>query len=169
MSLDSLASRVAQHDERAFEEVYNKMRRSVYSVCLGIVKSHAVAEELMQDTFVAVWVSSGTFKGKGYKTWILTIAKYKSLNYIKKSSYELSVDFSENDTLGSYETDMELSVLIKASLELLDPVERQIVLLRSSGVKAKELAEYLGLPRPTVSWKHKQALDKLKKYMEGRV
>ncbi|MBQ7412201.1 MAG: RNA polymerase sigma factor [Clostridia bacterium] len=168
MNLDSLATRVSQHDKRAFEALYNELRQAVYSACLGIVKSHALAEELMQDTFVAVWTHSSTFKGKGYKTWILTIAKNKSLNLLKKRARESSVDFSENDSLGSYESDVELSVLIKTALKLLSPEERQIVLLRSSGVKAKEIAEYLKIPRPTVSWKYKEALNKLKNYMEGK-
>ena len=102
-----------------------------------------------------------------YKSWIFTIARNKSLNLLKKRSHEMSVDFSENDYLGSYETDIELSVTIKSALKILKPDERQIVLLRASGVKAKEIAQYLGMPRPTVSWKHKEALNKLKKFMEG--
>ena len=103
MSLDSLAPRVAKHDKVAFEDLYNKLRQAVYSACLGIVKSHALAEELTQDTFVTVWLQSDKFRGVGYKTWILTIAKNKSLNLLKKRARELSVDFTENDILGSYE------------------------------------------------------------------
>lgn len=167
MSLDSLAQKIARGDERAFEELYNKTRQAVYSVCLGLVRVHMTAEELMQDTFVTVWTHSGEFKGHGYKTWILTIAKNKSLNHLKKQSREVAVDFSENEDIGSYESDMALSVTIRAALDTLDPVDRQIVLLRNSGVKAKEIAEYLGIPRGTVSWKYTEALKKLKKYMEG--
>lgn len=168
MSFDALAQRIANHDKDAFEIVYEKLNRAVYSVCLGVVKSHAVAEELMQDTFVTVWTHSDSFRGVGYKSWILTIAKNKSLNSLKRRSRELSVDFAENDSLGSYESNVELSILIKSALEILSPDERQIVLLRASGVKAKEIAVYLNMPRPTVSWKHKEALTKLKSYMEGR-
>ena len=167
MSLDSLAQKIAHGDERAFEELYNKTRQAVYSVCLGIVRVHMTAEELMQDTFVTVWTRSAEFKGHGYKSWILTIAKNKSLNYLKKQSHEVAFDFLENDDIGSYESDMALSVTIRAALDTLDPIERQIVLLRNSGVKAKEIAEYLGIPRGTVSWKYTEALKKLKKYMEG--
>lgn len=167
MSLDALAPRVAQHNERAFEELYNKTRQAVYSVCLGIVKSHYVAEELSQDTYVAVWTYSEKFRGRGYKTWILTIAKNKALNYLKKAQNELSVDISENDELGSYENDMELGITLKTALSVLSEDERQIVLLRNSGVKAKEIASFMGMPRGTVSWKYKEAIEKMKKYMEG--
>ncbi len=168
MNFDALSKKVANHDKNAFEEVYSKLRQAVYSACLGIVKNHALAEELMQDTFVTVWTHSESFRGNGYKTWILTIAKNKSLNLLKKRSHELSVDLSENDSLGSYESNTELSVLIKNALEILNDDERQIVLLRASGIKAKEVAEYLKMPRPTISWKHKEALNKLKKYIGGR-
>lgn len=167
MSLESLAQKIARGDERAFEELYNKVRQAVYSVCLGIVRAHMTAEELMQDTFVTVWTHSGEFKGNSYKAWILTIAKNKSLNYLKKQAHEISVDFSENDDIGYYESDMALGVTVRAALDSLDPIERQIVLLRNSGVKAKEIAEYLGIARGTVSWKYAEAFKKLKKYMEG--
>ena len=137
MSLDSLASRVARHDEHAFEELYNKIRQAVYSVCLSVLKNHTSAEEIAQDTFVAVWTHSSEFKGKGYKTWILTIAKNKSLNLLKKQSREVSVDFSENEDIASYTTDFELSLTLRSALEALDEQEREIVLLRNSGMKAK--------------------------------
>ncbi|MBQ2810032.1 MAG: RNA polymerase sigma factor [Clostridia bacterium] len=168
MSLDSLASRVARHDEHAFEELYNKIRQAVYSVCLSVLKNHTSAEEIAQDTFVAVWTHSSEFKGKGYKTWILTIAKNKSLNLLKKQAREVSVDFSENEDIASYTTDFELSFTLRSALEALDEQEREIVLLRNSGMKAKEIAIYLSIPRGTVSWKYKEALEKLKKYLEGR-
>ncbi len=168
MNFDKLALKIARRDKSAFELLYEQTRRLVFSVCLGIVKSQSLAEELMQETFVTVWQKSCEFRGQGYKTWILTVAKNKSLNALKKSQRETPFDFMENESLGgSYEVDADTGIVLKAALNALEDEERQIVLMRNAGMKAKEIASALGVPRGTVSWKYAEALKKLKKSLEG--
>ena len=178
MNFDGLAKKIAVGDEKAFESVYNQISKLVFSVCYGIVKSDSVASELTQDTFVTVWTYSGEFKGGSYKSWILTIAKNKSLNYLEKAKREISVDFTEKTDsvsiidgesveISQEEVDAETKITLKMALDKLDHFERQIVLLRNSGMKMKEVALYLKIPRGTASWKYKEALKKLKKFMEG--
>ena len=167
MGLDILSKKIACGDEKSFELLYDQMHKLVYLVCLGIVKNEASAQDLAQDTFVTVWNKSSEFKGGSYKAWILTIAKNKSLNYIKKHSrvmpvgqeYELDLICKEsNDSF-------EDSVVLKLALEKLDDDECQIVLLRLSGMKAREIGLLLGMPRGTVSWKYSEALKKLRKIL----
>ena len=178
MSIDALAKKIADGDEKAFESVYNQLSRLVFSICYGIVKSDSIASELTQDTFVSVWTYSHAFKCGSYKSWILTIAKNKSLNYLEKAKREISVDFSEkSDTVSiidgeaiensQNELDAETKITLKMALDRLEYSEREIVLLRNSGMKMKDVAKYLNIPRGTASWKYKEALKKLKKYMEG--
>lgn len=169
MSLDKLAPKIARRDARAFEELYERMRRLVYSVCLGVVRDSAAAEELAQDTFVTVWEQAPDFRGEGFKTWILTIAKNKALNALRKTKREFPADFTENETLGgcyTIDSAAETGIALSAALSLLSETDREIVLLRNSGMKAKELAEFLGLPRGTVSWRYSEALKLMKKYLE---
>ena len=59
----------------------------------------------------------------------------------------------------------EDSVVLKLALEKLDDDECQIVLLRLSGMKAREIGLLLGMPRGTVSWKYSEALKKLRKIL----
>lgn len=169
MNLDRLALKIARRDEKAFEELYEKMRRLVYSVCLSIVKNSGAAEDLTQDTFVTVWERAADFRGEGFKTWILTVAKNKSLNALRRQKREFSADFAENELLGgSYTIDSaaETGVALSAALKLLSEEDREIVLLRNSGMKAKEISEFLGMPRGTVSWRYAEALKTMKKYFE---
>ena len=177
MSLDHLANRIAKQDQEAFAELYEKTRKIVYSICLSIVKDGGIAEELTQDTFVSVWSEIGKFRGKGLKTWVLTIAKNKALNVLRKRKRETVVDFFENEgTLGNYaeetvysiENNITTNLVLSAALELLDAVDRQIVLLKNSGMKTKEIAEFLAMPRGTVSWRYSEALKTLKKYLEAQ-
>ncbi len=168
MSLDRLSEKIAQRDEKAFAELYEKTKTLVYSVCLSIVRNHGVAEELTQETFVTVWLKISSFQGKGFKTWVLTIAKNKSLNELRDRKREFAVDFSGNNTLGEvYEPNVELGVAVSMALEKLGETDRQIVLLKNSGMKTKEIAEFLKIPRGTVSWRYSESLKTLKKHLEA--
>lgn len=168
MHLDRLALKIAERDKDAFELLYEQTRRLVFSVCLSVVKNQGLAEELMQETFVTVWQKSEEFRGKGYKTWILTVAKNKAINALKKNRRETPFDFCENESMvGSYEIN-DTSIVLKTALQGLNADERQIVLMRNAGVKTKEIANALGMPRGTVSWKYAEALKKLKKLLEAK-
>lgn len=168
MSLDKLAGKIAKRDERAFGTLYEELRRLVFAVCLGVVKNRSVAEEITQDTFVTVWQKSGEFRGVGYKTWILTIARNKAINHLKKQRRETPVDFVENEWIGgSAQPDMDMGVALKMALECLDATDRQIVLMRNAGMKAKEVADVLKMPRGTVSWRYGEALKILQEKLGG--
>lgn len=163
MNLDKLAKKIAQRDKRAFELLYDQTKGVVFAVCLGVVKNRALAEEIMQETFVTVWTRSAEFRGFGYKTWVLKIAKNKALNALRKNKRETPVDFAENEYLGGgYEIDSDTGIVLKQALERLSADERQIVLMRNAGMQAKEIAKVLEMPRGTVSWKYTEALKKLK-------
>ena len=93
MNFDSLAERVAMGDEKAFEQLYNKLYKLVFSICLSVIRTEATANDLSQETFISVWNNTKDFRGKGYKTWILKIAKNKALNYLQRQKREMLVDF----------------------------------------------------------------------------
>ena len=171
MSLDHLAKKIAAQDQTAFAELYEKTRKIVYSICLSIVKDGGIAEELTQDTFICVWSEISSFRGKGLKTWVFAIAKNKALNVLRKRKRETVVDFFENETaLGSYspETNITTGVVLSVALERLETTDRQIVLLKNGGMKTKEIAAFLEMPRGTVSWRYAEALKTLKKYLEAQ-
>ena len=169
MGINSLAERVACHDAAAFELLYQRMYKTVYLICLSIVKDDSSAQDLAQDTFVAVWDKSSEFRGESYKAWILTIAKNKSINYIKKSSRLVSVGQEyELDAVYSHtQCSLEDSLVLKSALEQLSSLDCQIVLLRLSGMKMKEIASLLNMPRGTVSWRYSEALKQLKNILKG--
>ena len=169
MSFDSMAKKIAVGDEKTFEKLYNSLYRIVFSICYSITKSEAIANDLSQETFVTVWNNSCRVNGKGYKTWILTIARNKSLNYIKKYGKEIAVDFSESENYLNNENnhfDLEKQIILKNAIENLSQQDREIVLLKNAGLKHREIAEYLGIPSGTVSWRYSEAIKILKKQVE---
>jgi len=166
MNIDGYAKKIAAGDESAFEELYSIMRTPVYAVCIGVVKHTGQAQDLTQDTFISVWENISYFQGKGLKSWILTIAKNKSLNALRKSKREVFSDFQEENVADRYELDgVETRILLRAALDRLDDESRQIVLMKNAGLKTKEIAALMEMPRGTVSWKYAEALKTLRKIL----
>lgn len=169
MSLDKLAPKIARQDAEAFEELYEKLHRLVYSVCIGVVRDRGLAEDLTQETFVAVWTHAAEFRGNGFKSWILKIARNKSLNELRRRR-EISEDFTLNEGIGggyTIDTAAETGIVLSAALSCLEDRDREIVLMKNAGLKTKEIAEILKMPRGTVSWRYSEALKALKNYLEG--
>jgi len=170
MSFDEYAYKIARQDTLAFERLYEKLNKLVFSVSFSVLKDRFLAEDVTQDTFNTVWQRSAEFRGNGYKTWILTIAKNKSINMLKKRARDTVVDFNENANLyGEYTINeqVEKMNLLDIIAKVLNQEEREIVLLKNSGMKMKEIAQRLNQPRGTISWRYSQSIEKLKQVLKG--
>ena len=66
-----LATRAAAGDVKAFEELYRLNVGRVYAVCLRMSGDPALADELVQETFLRAWQKVGTFRGaSAFSTWL---------------------------------------------------------------------------------------------------
>jgi RNA polymerase sigma-70 factor, ECF subfamily len=82
-----LASRVAAGDMGAFEEVYRRYQRNVYSLCLRMTHNVAEAEDLTHDIFVALFDKLGSFRGdSALMTWIHRVTVNLVLMHFRKAS-----------------------------------------------------------------------------------
>src|SRR5579883_3005157 len=67
----ALAQASASGEMRAFEELYRRHRRRVYSVCLRMTRNSADAEDLTQAVFVNLFSKIGSFRGESaFATWL---------------------------------------------------------------------------------------------------
>ena len=66
-----LAQRISGGDINAFEELYNRYHRRVYSLCLRMTGNVAEAEDLAQEVFIHVYHKIGSFRGEStMTTWL---------------------------------------------------------------------------------------------------
>ena len=169
---EALLLRIADGDQEAFRQLYQHTDRTIYSFILSILKNAQDAEEIMQETYMKVWTSAGSYKPQGKPlAWMFTIAR--NLCYMKFREQKHQSDLGLDDLAGS-ETgevcpqieDAADHMVLKAALEALKEEERQIVLLKnSSGLKHREMAEALGMPLATVLSKYNRAMKKLEQYL----
>jgi RNA polymerase sigma-70 factor (ECF subfamily) len=94
----ALVERLAAGDRAAFEALYRKHNASMVRVCSGLVRNHATAEELAQETWIAVLKYIGSFEGRSSLAgWIYTILINKARTRLKRDGRSVSFDESGED------------------------------------------------------------------------
>jgi RNA polymerase sigma-70 factor (ECF subfamily) len=164
--IDALIRRIAAKDEAAFEELYDLTKLPVFSILLAIVKDKAVAEDLMQDTYMKMIDALPSFEGKSaFKTWLVSIARNKAFDYLRQQhknpiiKEEVLAAIPDRATVSPLKT-MECEWLLSTLTE----EERQIVFLKAvDGLKHREIAKLLNRPLGTILWMYQTAIAKMKR------
>lgn len=168
MALDKFIKKFINGDASAFDEIYNRTRKSVYYVALSILRDKALAEDVMQTTYMRVLKNiQGYVLDTNASAWIIKIAKNEAINVKKVRMREQSVDEYENVSLfGVSEPDTygELTDLAKRLLS--DDEFSILMLVTACGYKRKEIAKMIDMPIPTVTWKYQNALSKMRTALE---
>src|SRR5512143_3485577 len=81
-----LLRQVAAGDEVAFAELYDLYAPPVYNYLLRLVNESAVAEEILQEVFLAMWQSAHRFREEAkVKTWLLRIAHHQAVSWLRRT------------------------------------------------------------------------------------
>lgn len=81
-----LIAAASQGDLDAFNEIVSRHERSVYNVCLRMLRDPAAAEDATQDTFIRAWNSLESFKGGVVRPWLLRIATNRTYDILRAMS-----------------------------------------------------------------------------------
>ena len=66
-----LTQKAAQGDMGAFEQLYQRHNRRVYSLCLRMTGNVSEAEDLAQEVFIQLFRKIGSFRGESaFTTWL---------------------------------------------------------------------------------------------------
>ncbi|MFP4286902.1 MAG: RNA polymerase sigma factor [Candidatus Izemoplasmataceae bacterium] len=155
--------------EEAFDVIYHETKTKVYYTILHVVKDHALAEDLMQETYLKMIEALPKYERQNqFPAWLATIAKNLAINTYNKRKKETLVDVSENPYIfGESIENNEKSYYLNSLLNRLSKEEKEIVLRHVLlDQKHKEIAEALNKPLGTVTWLYSEALKKLKE-MDG--
>ena len=85
VSVDAtLMRRLLRRDVGAFEEIYERHSRIVYSLVLRILRQGSTAEEVVQDIFLQLWRNSAQYDAKRpFVPWLLTLARNRALDQLR--------------------------------------------------------------------------------------
>jgi RNA polymerase sigma-70 factor, ECF subfamily len=168
-----LVLRLQRRDPQALGELYDRYGRIVFTVILRVVRDAAIAEDLVQETFLRVWNRVQGFDAEkgAIAPWLLAVARNRAIDYLRSVAgrERNALEFEETDHPSLF-VDMEHEILtsdkarvIKGAMEKLNANQRQVIeLAYFEGLSQTEMAERMGQPLGTVKTWVRTALKNLR-------
>ena len=168
-----LLSRIAAGETEALRDLYRIHGARLYAHALRISGNPAAAEDVVQESLLAVWKTAGRFRGEGrVVAWLLGIVHHKAIDTVRGRKF-LSLE-EENDDLAATAPLPEENVLrrerkdlIKSGLERLSDKHRLALdLVFYQGLSLAEAAGVCGCPVGTIKSRLNQAKANLKAFLD---
>ncbi len=167
-----LVQRCLDGDESAWKELVTRYGRLIYSVPRKYGLSEADACDVMQNVLVIVLKNLRTLRQQDHlSAWLVTIAHHETLRFQRRGGREITTDYEIDNSIPYLDDTLkELTnrEILRQALDRLDPTERKVVtsLLADPPPSYDDLAAALKMPRGSVGYWRKRALDNLKKQLE---
>jgi len=174
---EELLRLIAQAQENALGELYDRYSRLVYSMALNSVNEPALAEEITQDVFLRIWNKATTYQAEQGKvlTWIASITRYRSIDMLRRLKVrpegnratwaEEDEPFDIIDPI-DIEEEVELNQrsenIRKAIAELPSDQCQALTLAFFKGYSHAEIAQILNEPLGTIKTRIRLAMQKLR-------
>ena len=152
-------------EKKEFEKLYEQYGNLVYKIAFSIVKNREQSEDIKQIVFLKIWkIEKDKVPARNEASWLYSITKNETLNYIKKQKDTISLDDIYYITV----EDKELNKIIDKEsynkiLDRLESKEQEIISLKILGnLSFQEIAQMLDEPVGTIKWKYYKSIHTLK-------
>ena len=162
----------------AFEEVYQRHHRRVYSICLRMLQNATEAEDLTQDVFIQLYRKIGSFRGdSAFTTWLHRLTVNQVLMHFRKRNVKFEKTTEEGETpvqvVGGTENPRKMPVVDKIAIEnaieqLPNGYRNVFVLHDVEGYEHEEVARILGCSVGTSKSQLHKARLKLRKLLQKK-
>ena len=173
LSDEAVVALVARSDEVALAELYDRFGRVALGLARRILRDDGLAEDAVQDAFLAAWRSAARFipeRGKA-STWILTLVHRRSVDLVRREERRRTEPL-DNAPEGAAGAADELASLrfererVRAALRRLPDQQREALeLAYYGGYTQAELAERLGEPLGTIKSRMFAGLARLRELL----
>ena len=175
--LERLLLRMSRKDEAAFEKLYAATKRKLFSSVLLVVRRRHLADEILQEAYVRIWLNAATYRSSlgSPMMWMITIARNLAIDVARKpvrevySDHSVMLDFPADSptALESIEIrenegeTIKLQHSIFSALQALEPSRRQLVIAAYiHGESRHRLSEQYGVPVNTIkTWIRRALLE----------
>lgn len=182
---EALLQAVAKGDQSALRILYDRYAHTVHAFVLRRLQEPALAQEVVNDSFLQVWSAAARFENRSsVKTWLLSIAKFKAIDALRSQSsqhahetpsadHELELMRMPADTQLEPEQQMhalQQSHHLAACFEALPIDQRESMhLAYVEGMSTLEISDVLQIPSGTVGTRIHHAKAKLKACLSRRL
>jgi RNA polymerase sigma-70 factor (ECF subfamily) len=172
-----LASNFGSIDRALQREVYHEFYHLIYGSILYMVKDHAAAEDIIQESFLKALKNLPEIENEmKLRNWIKVVARNNTFSYLrknKKNRNETNVEsvfinesliITEAETL---ETVVEVKIMIESLIKLLHEVKpeyRALIEMRwKQNLSYKDMSDHLGITEDLVKSRLHRAREAIKK------
>ncbi|MBA3769664.1 MAG: RNA polymerase sigma factor [Blastocatellia bacterium] len=162
----------------AFEEIYKRHHRRVYSICLRMLQNASEAEDLTQDVFIQLYRKIGSFRGdSAFTTWLHRMTVNQVLMHFRKRTVKYEKVTDEGETPDQVVTGSvnpsKMQIVDKIALEnaisqLPTGYKNVFVLHDVEGFEHEEVARILGCSVGTSKSQLHKARLKLQKLLKKK-
>ena len=169
---EALVRRVAHSgDERALSELYDRYASLIYGSGVRYLGDRALAEDLVQDVFTAVWRGAAGFDPSraSFATWVYRITRNRATDLIRRRRArvrtvggETQPEPGEEDPTGA----LSRSFDVASALSRLSPTHREVLILAYfQGLSQSEISRRTDTPLGTIKSRTTAALRALRDIM----
>ena len=179
-----LIAQALRGNQKAYKELTERHRASVYHIVYKIVRDGETANDLVQETFMKAFASLASYRPEyRFSTWLYKIAANCSIDYLRKKRIRaLSLDRHLDGESGSREIEIadysyhperdlerkEQRFSIEEAIESLPQKYREVIIYRHKDDKSyEEIADLLDMPIGTVKARIFRARELLKKKLKS--
>ena len=187
MSDEDLLAAYAAGDARAFGELYERHERAIYRFFLRQGAAASLADDLLQETWLAVVRNAANFEPRAkFTTWLYTIARSKMIDHWRARDDAISLAYFVGDAANDGD-DVMLDIAagdacrpdhqtmaraearaFLSAVEALPPPQREAFLLQAEGgLSLEQIAAVTGAAHETVKSRLRYAMNKLRAAMEA--
>jgi RNA polymerase sigma-70 factor, ECF subfamily len=173
-----LAQSATEGNMAAFEELYNRHHRRVYSLCLRMLQNTAEAEDLTQEVFIQLYRKIGSFRGdSAFTTWLHRLTVNQVLMHFRKRTVKFEKTTEEGETpvqiVVGTENQAKMPIVDKIALEsaiaqLPNGYKNVFVLHDVEGYEHEEVAKILGCSVGTSKSQLHKARLKMRKLLQKK-
>jgi RNA polymerase sigma factor (sigma-70 family) len=158
LSDEALVLLAARSEQTALAELYDRYGRLAYGLALRVLRDEALAEDAVQEAFLAVWRGAPRFvpeRGRA-STWILTLVHRRAVDLVRREERRRADSLATVPEPGGSAADEDVVLRlqrqrVQQALGLLpDPQREALELAYYGGFTQSELAERLGQPLGTI-------------------
>ncbi len=175
--LADLMAHVADGDQAAFAQVYDRLAPAVFGVARRVLRDSAQAEEVAQEVFVEMWRHASRFDGTrgSVRSWAVTISHRRAVDRVRSEQAHRMRHVRTGAVIGLAEPTPEDTAVEReerrravGALDTLTEVQREALELAFyDGLTHVQIADHLGVALGTVKTRIRDGLIRLRGVMGG--
>lgn len=163
--LSELFIELKHNNKIAFEKLYSKYNKLIYSIAFSILKNKTDSEDIVQTVFTKLYtMSKDKFPIQKQASWLYSLTKNETISFLRKKKHNIDLESiyeieDRDNEINNIIDQIEFNRLISK----LNDKEKQVVSLKIlANLSFEEIGKLLDVPTGTVKWRYYKSIHTLK-------